>query len=333
MSRSDWTPPHKRKRTEGDSGREVTKDQHVWLSDGNVVVISHQTAFRVHKSILAHHSEAFRDLFTLPESDVDEVMDGCPVVHLDSDEPADLRHLFLVVCCGKNYYHEKDEILPVKFDILAGLIRLAHKYAIPSVLNDALARLKKHFPVDLAAWQDAKTRSQYVVATPKDSITAIQLACLTNTLSILPTAYLACYGAMTDGQVPLDTSFALDLPTIVEIMRGVENVIGYAANRLLYLTVVVPSAACKTPHVCMVTCRTLAGAHQFGEVTAYDRMACHAALRPIADWFLKHPTAQLCKACTAGMQRYDREQIDDTWNKLPGMFGLDVEDWPKVDLD
>lgn len=79
---------------------EVQKDEEVWLPDGNVVVVCRNTAFRLHKSVLARHSEVFRDLFTLPEAGVDEYMEDCPVVHLNSDDPHDLRHLFLVVCCG-----------------------------------------------------------------------------------------------------------------------------------------------------------------------------------------------------------------------------------------
>ena len=93
--------PTKRART-GDSPHETDRDPEVWLSDGNIVVVSRNVAFRVHKSVLSHHSEVFnRDLFSLPEQGADEMMDGCPVVRLDSDEPEDLQRLFLVLCCGK----------------------------------------------------------------------------------------------------------------------------------------------------------------------------------------------------------------------------------------
>ena len=103
----------KRRRTElehkVDSELEAIKrDPDLWLPDGNIVVTSRNIAFRVHKSILAHHSEVFCDLFSLPGDApvaVDDMMDGCQVVALDSDEPADLRHLFLVVCCGKKCVH------------------------------------------------------------------------------------------------------------------------------------------------------------------------------------------------------------------------------------
>ena len=102
MSTPDQRPA-KRART-GDGPHDADRDPEVWLSDGNIVVVSRNVAFRVHKSILSHHSEIFHDLFSLPDQGdkgVDEMMDGCPVVRLDSDEPEDLQRLFLVLCCGK----------------------------------------------------------------------------------------------------------------------------------------------------------------------------------------------------------------------------------------
>ena len=59
-----------------------------------------------------------------------------------------------------SFYYVDDEINPIRFDVLASLIRMGHKYGIPSVLNDALARLKKFYPTDLAAWLDTAARAR-----------------------------------------------------------------------------------------------------------------------------------------------------------------------------
>ena len=91
---------NKRKRTENDS-RDVNRDLDVWLPDGNIVVVAQGVAFRVHKSILSQHSEIFRDLFSLPDGGTNELMDGCPVVQQEGDDPYDLHRLFAVLCCGK----------------------------------------------------------------------------------------------------------------------------------------------------------------------------------------------------------------------------------------
>ena len=93
--------PNKRQRTDGEDVSGFVKDADVWLPDGNVVVVAQNVAFRVFRSVLAHHSDVFRDLFSLPPTDVNDTFEGCPVVVLEGDDPDDLHHLFLVLCCGK----------------------------------------------------------------------------------------------------------------------------------------------------------------------------------------------------------------------------------------
>ena len=81
----------------------------VWYADGNVVLIAESTSFRVHKSVLARHSEFFHDMFNLPQPPApsdDDVHDGedaqetnqrrweaedVPVVHT-SESADDLAH-------------------------------------------------------------------------------------------------------------------------------------------------------------------------------------------------------------------------------------------------
>ncbi len=110
---SDRGPSLKRARVEPDadadttpdSDSDVQKDDQVWFSDGNIIVVAaNKIAFRVHKSILSLRSEVFSDLFSLAyaEAATAETMDGCPVVHF-SDSSEDIHHLFLVLCCGKKY--------------------------------------------------------------------------------------------------------------------------------------------------------------------------------------------------------------------------------------
>ena len=113
---TDAGPTRKRLRTEDENETtpnppanifEIKRDEQVWLTDGNIVVVAADTvAFRVHKSVLALRSGVFGDLFSLPNADEAkmETMDGCPVVRV-SDAPDDIRRLFLVLCCGKKYVH------------------------------------------------------------------------------------------------------------------------------------------------------------------------------------------------------------------------------------
>lgn len=68
----------------------------LYFPAGDVVLIAEkdkvQHVFRVHKSILSHHSSVFKDMFALPSGDsLNELYDTVPVVrmhdevgHLDS---------------------------------------------------------------------------------------------------------------------------------------------------------------------------------------------------------------------------------------------------------
>ena len=75
--------------------------EEVTVPDGNVYVVSDHVAFCVHKSGLVRVSEVFRNLFSLPPApDNTDTLHGLPYVRV-WDDPEDLAHLLLVVCCGK----------------------------------------------------------------------------------------------------------------------------------------------------------------------------------------------------------------------------------------
>ena len=68
----------------------------IWFSDGNIVLVARETAFRIYRRLLAGQSTVFSDMFASSTSSPDETFDGCPVVHL-SDSPHDLAHLLRVL--------------------------------------------------------------------------------------------------------------------------------------------------------------------------------------------------------------------------------------------
>ncbi|KAI0713854.1 hypothetical protein C8Q76DRAFT_471443 [Earliella scabrosa] len=319
--------PTKRARI-GDSPHEADRDPEVWLSDGNIVVVSRNVAFRVHKSVLSHHSDVFRDLFSLPDQGVDEMMDGCPV---------DLQRLFLVLCCGKNYYYKNDEILPVPVGVLASLIRMGHKYAIPSILEHALARLKKYYTTDLKAWSDSAERARYVLASPLDAMTVIQLAHLTETSSLLPTAYLICCSLTRTSYSPPSTKAGqlvlCDLPPsdLAAVINGNADLIKTAANRVFGFASVIPSKRCTTVKHCMYACQALVR-HQYTEQNALT-FTWSTTIGSMSGAFLQ-PVAQPCSACQAAVVDEDDRHRKTTWVLLPVMFGIRPQPagWPRLIL-
>lgn len=78
-----------------------------WFDDGNVIVLTEDTAsdvtvaFKVHRGMLARHSEVFQSMFELPApitEDV-EVADGCQVVRM-YDRPTELSALIRALYDG-----------------------------------------------------------------------------------------------------------------------------------------------------------------------------------------------------------------------------------------
>ena len=63
-----------------------------WLDDGNIILQAESTRFRVVRSILSASSSVFRDIFSLPQPENENLVDGCPVVHV-SDTAEDLHHV------------------------------------------------------------------------------------------------------------------------------------------------------------------------------------------------------------------------------------------------
>ncbi|KAI1787715.1 hypothetical protein LXA43DRAFT_1028058 [Ganoderma leucocontextum] len=327
---------NKRQRTDADEPLEedVVKDTEVWLHDGNIVVISKNIAFRVHKSVLSLHSEVFRDLFLLPPPPGDEQstsFEGCPTVRMP-DTPEDLRHLLLVVCCGKDYYHENDEIVPVPCKVLCSLIRMGHKYAIPKVLNDALSRLKRYYTSDLSLWDDQDRRGRYVTVGAKDHIPTIQVAHLTNTPSILPSAFLDMAYFAEDDIVTLSKCGAqcqcgLSPELVRQALRGKAAIIANITGRLLAIHTVVPASKCPTPERCTMV------AHQVLRTEIWMggfRTKCSivTVFQPLCAWYWREVKDRLCPSCMNASRTTDEDLRKSEWKELPRFFSLKIDDWP-----
>ena len=71
-----------------------------WFEDGNIIVLTEDVdsevtvAFKLHRGVLARHSEVFQSMFELPPPDATdvEVAEGCQVVRMH-DRPTELSAL------------------------------------------------------------------------------------------------------------------------------------------------------------------------------------------------------------------------------------------------
>ncbi|KAH9925147.1 uncharacterized protein B0H18DRAFT_1010059 [Fomitopsis serialis] len=186
-------PRRKRLRADSESSADrpehpaFGRDEKFWYEDGNIVIIAQETGFRVYQGLLATHSDVFRDIFSLAQPAVDDKQDetlgDCPVVHV-TDTASEIRSLLAVLLPEHRFIGR----LKLRSDDVANCIRLAHKYGIEDLLQDSVQELGRYFPDCFDAW-DKRSQSgrgaSYAIA-------AVNLARLTNTLSLLNGALYTC---------------------------------------------------------------------------------------------------------------------------------------------
>lgn len=65
-----------------------------WFDDGNVILMSHELAFKVYKGMLSQHSTILKEMI---ETGAAEVIEGCPAILLDDDSTTDLSNFLTVI--------------------------------------------------------------------------------------------------------------------------------------------------------------------------------------------------------------------------------------------
>ncbi|KAH9936336.1 uncharacterized protein B0H18DRAFT_1113741 [Fomitopsis serialis] len=108
-----------------------------WFDDGNIVLLADASnvAFKVHRGMLARHSEIFQSMFELPpptQADVDRV-DGCQLVRM-YDLPEELSSLIKALYDGASFQDGSVE----DFFYVVGILRLSTKYFIAHLRTQAI---------------------------------------------------------------------------------------------------------------------------------------------------------------------------------------------------
>ncbi|EPS99145.1 hypothetical protein FOMPIDRAFT_44312, partial [Fomitopsis schrenkii] len=118
----------------------------LYYDDGNVILRSKSTLFRVHRSILYKNSPVFRELFERREDTQPETLRGCMHIALD-DSKEEVEALLNVIYDG--FHNDFPELNVITFPTLANIYRMATKYRINRARADILARIKEEWPFDL----------------------------------------------------------------------------------------------------------------------------------------------------------------------------------------
>ena len=240
---------------------------------------------------------------------------------------------------------------------------MAHKYVMQDILNHALSRLKRYYTTDFATWMDPESRARYVTTTLEDAPTVVSLARLTNTPSLLPTAFLRCIELLTSFRELGGGAYgykiaALPVPDQAMLIAANRYLITKCAERCLCLLAAVPCARCTTPEACIAAREAPlvalrdddASLHRLFYATPAaaseaplialpssdasldpDRFYDRDVFEPIAMTFWGDAGwCAFCGHCRSSLVEVDEREMRWLWSGLPEVFGLLLteNDWP-----
>ncbi|KAF8644435.1 hypothetical protein AX16_008494 [Volvariella volvacea WC 439] len=123
-----------------------------WFDDGNIVLVTSEqpTAFRVHRGVLARHSEVFQGMFEMPQPSMEmETCEGCQVVWM-YDLPSELSNLITALYDGPSFNNRSLD----DFFYLASILRLSTKYFISHLRIQAIRFLTRTWSYTLEGHDD-----------------------------------------------------------------------------------------------------------------------------------------------------------------------------------
>lgn len=221
-------------------------------------------------------------------------------------------------------------------------IRLSHKYDIKDLLQTSVRQLKVLYPSVVFRWTEVQKAHPYSTR----AITAVNLARLTETLSVLPSAlYVCCQLPETclfDGAKHADgTSDILDRDDLQRCVRAKTE---FAQMRMDYVhTTFDPSNiddGCLSKTVCKAALRRIQADAISLAGTRGDEAGIFEPLDEVLNQYERDGDAAfanptLCERCMKGVDTANMVNLFFTWAELPEHFhvAVDPKQWARPDGD
>lgn len=222
---------------------------------------------------------------------------------------------------------------PIDFRDVANCIKLAHKYDIQDVLDASLAELQLYFPKDFAPWDTSTACSDI------EAISAVQLARLTSTPSVLPSALYVCcllpVNELLQGNVRDDG--VVDTLSTEDLSRCIQGK-ARLCTRMVQITHDLFAPANNPNCTSLKTgCDAVIAAISQREVHAL-KQGDGAVLERWTDIIDRHcenrhpkPQLPLCRSCIDFLKARQNGIRAQVWSELPKIFDLEVEDGDEDD--
>ncbi|KAF7305325.1 BTB domain-containing protein [Mycena chlorophos] len=300
----------------------LTRCPDLWFNDCGLVIRTDDTVFRVSRDFMAAQSPIFRDMLALPTPDNEELYEGCPMVTLP-DSKYDVT-VFLKALVYHDFF--SSNVGDNSSSVLAGVLRLSHKYEVASLLRRAVVHISTLFPTTLAGWQlEVRHENQSVWESLVTGSDAIVLARQLSMDWLLPFAfYQACRGTRELYMLDPDTKIARD--DVYRWVLGCRILPDEVSKMLSFLWD--PIEECEfiqddlpesTP--CVI--------HRLSARRKAERSRTFSttdSLRgPLDIWVDRHwinMTGKVCSSCLTEMKERHARAQQDFWARLPAIFNL-----------
>ena len=326
----------------------------LYFDDGNIVIAASDLRFRVHTGILGHHSEVFKDMFSIPQPEESEMYDGCPeMVLYDAPEAVEtlLEHMYsagdrsvvsiqrtsrtallttISISVHRSWY---DRRVPVSFTEAWSRFMLGDKYQVKTACAEALWRIRQAFPGKLEDYDRLEQESKDGMIKPLydfmmcDSIAVVQLARTHHIPDIAPLAYYNL--SLMDGHEAMQTVTYGSTREEVRLDRVAVSVL-IAVKKGLYLVqsdllsiVVNPKLAegCETQVHCLTALLALL------QMLVGDGWCSAPKFHPFRNYEviakdLKErmmPDERWCNLCDATLMSRLRQYRTTTWSSITGV--------------
>lgn len=291
----------------------IVKHPDFYFPDGSVVIIVENTAFRIHKYVLARHSEIFNGMWDVPQPPTSDMYDGCPSVKL-TDSKTDFIDVMRVMY--DVFYFDAlraDAKLKDLINFISGILRVSTKYNMVAIRKKCISVMQGAFPSTLATCDIVLSKKYEYV--PSEVVRIIPLARETNVPVVLPWAFYLCGHISVEG---IMTNTVLSWRDKALCLAGKDRL--WEAQKTLtheFLMHFKPApgcnSACQSRFSCGITWRD----------TEALRLNPHP-LEEYKDWGTF--PFQLCPKCLSAMKLQHKEGREKVWEMLPVIFELGTWD-------
>ncbi|KAJ7689843.1 hypothetical protein B0H17DRAFT_983461 [Mycena rosella] len=302
--------------------------QELWFEDGNLIIQAGTSRFRVHRGVLAARSPVFQDMLSFPQPPDAELVEGCPAVRLH-DSATDVT-VFLKVIFDSSFFMSYPS--ETDFDIIAGCLRLSHKYEVDYLRRRALVHFSSGYCTTLAATDASDSdvltlewiswNRQWMAPTP--AMMVILLAREVDALWILPYAFHLLAASFKNGGMEIfHGGLYKGVPVNLSREDQQRFLRGYHLQQSATMTEIMgfmfdsfEIPGCCTPAICME--ERLNAFRYFRETLALNPCI------PLNTWDLDDWAVleRMCPTCLAVLKQKHQEARQVLWDKLPSMYGL-----------